>query len=73
MNSQSLQNEKLNLISWISQMEDENLIHRLKTIREENISIPKKQMEEVLRRIENTKPEEYKTWEEVKSELKLKP
>ena len=54
-------------------MEEENLIHRLKTIREENISIPKKQMEEVLRRIENTKPEEYKTWEEVKSELKLKP
>lgn len=33
----------------------------------------KSQMAEVLRRIKSTKPEDYKSWEEIKTDLKLKP
>lgn len=66
MSTETLNSQKLDLISWITELEDENILNQIKKIQEENISIPQWQQEEVLNRLNESKEEDYVAWEKYK-------
>lgn len=63
MSTETLNSQKLDLISWITELDDENILNQIKKIQEENISIPQWQQEEVLNRLNESKEEDYVVWE----------
>lgn len=74
MNTQDLLIEKLNLITWITQLQDSSLIEKLKSLRAKNdssteVSDWEKQM--VRDRIKNTKAEDYVSWEDIEKQIKF--
>ena len=75
MNTQDLQAEKLDLISWITQLQDISLIEKLKKIRKKSdtsdFTVPEWQKNIVRERIKNTKEQDYLSWEEVEKQFKF--
>ena len=75
MKAQDIQTEKLDLITWITQLQDISLIEELKKIRAKNATadfiIPEWQKKIVRDRIKNTKQEDYLSWDEVEKQIKL--
>ena len=75
MKAQDIPTEKQSLITWITQLQDITVIEELKEIRLKNDTadpiIPEWQRQLVRDRIKNTKPEDYKSWEEIEQQLKL--
>ena len=69
MNTQEIQAKKLNLINWISQLQDVSLIDKLKNIQEEYFEVPQWQKDIVRERIENSTDEDYIPWDEAKKQL----
>lgn len=72
MNIQQIQNDKLNLISWITQLQDVSLIEKLRKIQaktDTSDTIPEWQKNIVRERIKNSKPEDYLSWEEVEKQI----
>lgn len=75
MNTHDIQVDKLSLITWISQLQDTSLIEKLKKIQETSdevdFIVPEWQKSIVRDRIKNTKPEDYRSWDEVESQIKF--
>lgn len=75
MNAKDMQAEKLDLITWISQLQDISLIEQLKKIRVKNdtadFPIPEWQKKIVRERIKTTKNEDYSSWEEIENQIKF--
>lgn len=75
MNAKDMQAEKLDLITWISQLQDISLIEQLKKIRIKNdtgdFPIPEWQKKIVRERIKTTKNEDYSSWEEIENQIKF--
>lgn len=75
MNAKDMQAEKLDLITWISQLQDISLIEQLKKIRIKNdtgdFPIPEWQKKIVRERIKTTKNEDYSSWEEIETQIKF--
>ena len=75
MNSQDIQAEKLDLITWITQLQDISLIEKLKKLRAKNdtadFTVPEWQKNIVRDRIKNTKPEDSLSWEDVEKQVKF--
>lgn len=75
MKAQDIQTEKLDLITWITQLQDVTLIEELKKIRTKYATaeyiIPLWQKELVRERIKNTKQEDYLSWDEVEKQIKV--
>ncbi|PIQ15979.1 MAG: addiction module protein [Flavobacteriales bacterium CG18_big_fil_WC_8_21_14_2_50_32_9] len=75
MNTQDIQTEKLDLITWITQLQDISLIEKLKKLRVKNdtadFTVPEWQKNIVRDRIKNTKPEDYLAWEDVEKQFKF--
>ena len=75
MNTHDIQTDKLSLIAWITQLQDTSLIEKLKkmqaTTGEADFIVPEWQKNIVRKRIENTEPEDYLSWEEVENQLKF--
>lgn len=75
MNAKDMQAEKLDLITWISQLQDVSLIEQLKKIRIKNdtadFPIPEWQKKIVRERIKTTKNEDYSSWEEIENQIKF--
>lgn len=75
MKTHDLQTEKLDLISWITQLQDISLIEKLKKLRVKNAStdiiIPQWQQEEVNKRLSLVEKGEMKTrsWDEAKKDI----
>lgn len=75
MTTSDLQAEKLDLISWITQLQDSSLIEKLKKLRHKNspdtISIPEWQQDEVKKRLNSIKKGEHTTrsWDEAKKDI----
>ena len=74
MNTQDLKIEKLNLITWIAQLQDSTIIEKLKKFRAKNdnsteVSDWEKQL--VRDRIKNTKAEDYISWEDIEKQIKF--
>jgi hypothetical protein len=75
MKTHDLQTEKLDLISWITQLQDISLIEKLKKLRAKNAStdiiIPQWQQEEVNKRLSLVEKGEMKTrsWDEAKKDI----
>ena len=73
MSTNDIHLEKLDLISWISQLQDISLIEKLKKLRtkNENIEIPEWQKDVVRERIKNTKQEDYLSWDSLENQIKV--
>jgi len=75
MKTFDLKVEKLEIINWIYRLKDTSLIEELKLFKTKNQSeeteIPEWQKDLVRNRIKNTKKEDYITWDELESQLKL--
>ncbi|MCB9226341.1 MAG: addiction module protein [Chitinophagales bacterium] len=71
MNIKEMEHEKLNLITWIAQLQDAKLIQKLKNFRTDNFSIPQWQKEELDKRTKALENGTMKTrsWEEAKKEI----
>ncbi len=69
MNTQNINSEKINLINWITNLQDSLMIERLKELYLSANTIPQWQKEEVLRRIESTPREEYLSENDFESKL----
>lgn len=69
MKTEDLQADKLNLINWISQLDDIKTIKELKQIQSEKNIIAERQKSIVRDRIKNTKTEDYQSWEEIEQKL----
>ena len=69
MKTHNIQQDKLNLIAWISQLQDEAVINKLKNIQIDNIEIPKWQQDIVEERLKAAKPDDYVDWEKVKNDF----
>jgi hypothetical protein len=75
MKTHDLQTEKLDLISWITQLQDISLIEKLKKLRVKNAStdiiIPQWQQEEVNKRLSLVEKGEMKirSWDEAKKDI----
>jgi hypothetical protein len=75
MKTHDLQTEKLDLISWITQLQDISIIEKLKKLRAKNAStdiiIPQWQQEEVNKRLSLVEKGEMKTrsWDEAKKDI----
>ena len=63
-----IQTKKLNLITWISQLQDVSLIEKLENLQEE-FEVPQWHKDIVLERIKTAKPEDYIPWSEAKKFL----
>ena len=70
MNIVDLQNDKFDLIAWISQREDASLIEKLKALRSQ-VAVPQSQQNEVYRRLDLIEKGEMKTrsWKEAKNDI----
>jgi hypothetical protein len=70
MKTQKIELEKLNLITWIAELQDVKLIQKLKELRKAN-DIPQWQMDEVDRISEGIDNGSISTrsWEEAKKEI----
>lgn len=74
MNAQDLKIEKLNLITWIAQLQDSTLIEKLKNFRAKNdnsIEVSDWEKQTVRDRIKNTKAEDYVSWEDIERQIKF--
>lgn len=75
MNTQDIQAEKLDLINWITQLQDISIIEKLKQLRSKNkttdYTVPEWQKNIVRERIENTNPDDYISWEDVEKQVKF--
>jgi len=70
MDALQLQEEKLTLIHWISQIQDVSLITKLRYIQKSNSEeIPQWQQDLVLERVKDSRPEDYISWEEAEKQL----
>jgi hypothetical protein len=70
MDTLQLQEEKLTLIHWISQIQDVSLITKLRYIQKSNSEeIPQWQQDFVLERMKDSRPEDYISWEEAEKQL----
>lgn len=75
MTTRDLQAEKLDLISWITQLQDSSLIEKLKKLRHKNsldtVSIPEWQQDEVKKRLNSIEKGEHSTrsWDEAKKDI----
>ena len=70
MDALQLQEEKLTLIHWISQIQDVSLITKLRYIQKSNSEeIPQWQQDLVLERMKDSRLEDYISWEEVEKQL----
>jgi len=70
MDALQLQEEKLTLIHWISQIQDVSLITKLRYIQKSNSEeIPQWQQDLVLERMKDSRPEDYISWEEAEKQL----
>ena len=69
MNTQNINTEKINLINWITNLQDSSMIERLKELYLSNDTIPQWQKDEVLRRVETTPREDYLSEEDFESKL----
>jgi hypothetical protein len=72
MKTIDIKSEKLSLIAWISQLQDAEIIKKLKSIQSDNIEIPEWQKEIVRERIRTTKPEEMIGWKEARKQFRFK-
>jgi hypothetical protein len=64
MDAQDLHSNKLNLINWITRLQDASILNELMKIQSRNeenvdIKVPRWHQEKVLNRIKSTKTEEY--------------
>ncbi len=71
MNTQNINSEKIDLINWIANLQDNSMIERLKKLHSSSNTIPQWQKDEVLRRIETTSREAYLSEEDFESKLDL--
>ena len=74
MNTQDLLLEKLNLITWITQLQDSDIIEKLKNFRTKNdssIEVSDWEKQTVRDRIKNTKAEDYVSWEDIEKQIKF--
>jgi hypothetical protein len=70
MDTLQLQEEKLTLIHWISQIQDVSLITKLRYIQKSNSEeIPQWQQDFVLERMKDSRTEDYISWEEAEKQL----
>ena len=70
MDALQLQEEKLTLIHWISQIQDVSLITKLRYIQKSNSEeIPQWQQDLVLERMKDSRLKDYVSWEEVEKKL----
>lgn len=70
MDTLKLEQDKLNLISWIAELEDIKLIQKLKEFQAKNSSdIPQWQKDIVLERIDTANKEDYISWDVAKKSL----
>ncbi len=69
MNTQSINSEKIHLINWITNLQDNSMIERLKELYLSADSIPQWQKNEVLNRIESTPRESYLSEDDFESKL----
>jgi hypothetical protein len=67
-----IQAEKLNLIAWISQLQDTSLITKLKSIQADEAAVPEWQKDIVRDRIKDGKPEDMVPWKEARKQLTFK-
>ena len=67
----NIEHEKLSLITWIAELQDSKLIHKLKEFQIKNDKIPQWQKDIVLERIKAIENGTMKTrsWEEAKKEI----
>ncbi len=71
MDIQNLQNEKLELITWISQLQDFSVIEKLKSIQSKSQEIPQWQKDEIDRRLYLIESGQMKSrsWEEAQKDI----
>ena len=69
MDIQNINSEKINWINWITNLQDHSTIDKLRVLYS-STAIPQWQQDEVLKRVENAKKEDYISWDEVKTKLK---
>lgn len=69
MSSQEIQRNKLQLIQWITEIEDSKLLDKLIEFQSKNIDIPQWQKDIVLDRIKSAEPEDYISWSDAKKNL----
>ena len=70
MNAQNINSEKINWINWITNLQDDITIEKIRALYSNTDSIPQWQKEEVLNRIANAKEENYTSWSEAKTKIK---
>ena len=70
MNIASTQNDKLDIIRWITQLQDTTIITRIKSIQYEDESVPQWQQDIVIERIESATQADYIPWDDAKNLLK---
>lgn len=72
MNTENIQSEKLELINWISQLQDVSLIEKLKKLYLKNkAEVPQWQQDIIMARLKDTKEEDYISLEELKNQIKF--
>jgi len=71
MNTQDILNDKLSIITWVSQLQDVSLIKKLKEIQTGHTDVPQWQKDAVAGRLELIEKGEMKTrsWQEAKKEI----
>ncbi len=69
MDTINIQEKKLRLITWISQLKDVSLIEKLEELYNEDIEIYQWQKDIVLERIDTAKQEDYIPWNDAKNLL----
>ncbi len=72
MNIQSINSEKINLINWITNLQDSSMLAKIKELylSSEEV-IPQWQQDIVLERIKNTPREDYVSWDEIEKNIKF--
>ncbi len=73
MSLRDIQTEKLNLINWISSLNDEDVIQKLKSFHNSNIEIPEWHKKILDERKDNyaKNPDSYKDISELRKNIKL--
>lgn len=69
MDAQNINSEKINLINWITNLQDSSMIERLKELYLSTDTIPQWQKDEVLKRVATTPREAYLSEEDFESKL----